>query len=98
MPCARDLSPVATEAADETGMVLAANSVTSPKCLQDPLLALRGGDGGMGPASGLLFERLAPLGQEPCILHGDDHLGREILSSAICLSVNRRTPWRLAAM
>ena len=25
-------------------MVLAATSVTSPKCLQDPLLALRGGD------------------------------------------------------
>jgi hypothetical protein len=36
--------------------------------------------------SGLLFESLLRLGQEPCVLHCDDRLRREILQKAVVTS------------
>ena len=41
--------------------------------------------------SGLLLKRLAQLGEQPRVLDGDDRLGGEILTKAICLSVKGRT-------
>ena len=43
---------------------------------------------------GLLLQRLAQLTEQPRVLDGDDGLGGEVLTSAICLSVNGRTSWR----
>ena len=42
----------------------------------------------------LLLQRFAQFVEQPRVLDGDDGLGSEVLTSAICLSVKGRTSWR----